>query len=398
MADLATFDFGGSLATKPSNPEASTMAAMAQDGALFATPDILKLKRPALVKLAHATFGSAIDPMHTSNDLIRQSLTTGNWVGATVGKVEIKPVSVETIKAPIAEKVKPEPKLPKQVALTTSVATAVADAPNLNTYMVGMDRFKAYHQRKLNGHTDVDTIVTALTNKQHVQLVGDAGTGKNHLGEAVAAKMQRPLLTVSFADKVEMDDFIGRYTYVHGVGTVWVDGIATLAAKYGAILFLDEINFCPPSITSVLHSLLDHRRYLTLQLKGSERINAHENFACISAMNPNYRGTRPLNEAFKDRFDLPLTLEYDNVIEAKLVKDKRLIKLATQLREGFRNGELTSPCSTRALMAYETNVKLHGPSIAVDAFVSRYDISEQPVVKQAIELHLQAPKSAKDIL
>lgn len=393
MSDLATFDFGSPMTAKPAaevKPESNRL------NFDFNGDNFKSLKRPALVKLAHETFGSSIDPMHTSNDLIRDSLSTGNWVGATVGKVEIKPVDVETIKV---KPVEAKPKaLPKIVAPTTSIATAVADAPDMGQYMVDKSRLTSYHQRKLNGHTDVETLAVALQNQQHVLLVGDAGTGKNHLGEAVAVKLGRPLLTVSFADKVEQDDFIGRYTYVHGVGTVWVDGIATLAAKYGAILFLDEINFCPPSITSVLHSLLDHRRYLTLQLKGNERVNAHPDFACIAAMNPNYRGTRPLNEAYRDRFDMPLTLEYDPVIEAKLIKDKRLIKLATQLREGFRNGDLTSPCSTRALMAYEKNVRLHGNEIAMDAFVSRYDVTEQQVVRQAIELHLRAPKSAEDIL
>ncbi len=47
-------------------------------------------------------------------------------------------------------------------------------------------------------------------------------------------------------------------------GTRWVDGPLTLAARHGAICYLDEIVEARQDTMVVIHSLTDHRRELML--------------------------------------------------------------------------------------------------------------------------------------
>ena len=259
----------------------------------------------------------------------------------------------------------------------------------------------SYIPRKVDGLTDLVVLQKAwqynqtdARRKMNILLIGDAGTGKNHLAEALGAWAKVPVWSISLNGGSTVEDIVGQPLFINGT-TVWVDGVLTYAMRHGGIVVLDEVNACPNEITFVLHQILDNRRTLTLVQKGREVVRAHKDFFAIGTMNPDYRGTKPLNEAFKDRFHLPIEIDYDEKVEKKLIPgEDKVLELASKLRKMFRAGELDTPCSTRMLLDYVENKKLLGVSMGKAAFLARYSRSDQSAVGEAWDISMGAAATA----
>ena len=89
-----------------------------------------------------------------------------------------------------------------------------------------------------------------------VMLKGPTGCGKTRFVEHMAWKLQRPLVTIACHDDLSASDLTGRYL-IRGGDTVWVDGPLTLAARLGAICYLDEIVEARQDTVVVIHPLTD---------------------------------------------------------------------------------------------------------------------------------------------
>jgi nitric oxide reductase NorQ protein len=94
---------------------------------------------------------------------------------------------------------------------------------------------------------------------------GPTGCGKTRFVEHMAARLGRPLVTVSCHDDLSAADLVGRHL-IGPQGTVWVDGPLTRAVRQGAICYLDEVVEARKDTTVVLHPLADDRRVLGLRL------------------------------------------------------------------------------------------------------------------------------------
>lgn len=370
------------------------------------------LKRTALVRLSHERFGASIDPIHTSNQIIRDSLDSGEWTGARVGQSYPMPKVIvpEAQALELADKSESSVSTARVVNSDGSAGREVyiVDQFDAASQIPPMDTYKSYHARKLNGQTDVETLMTAFQNGQNVLLQSDAGTGKNHLIEAVCAKLGVPQVAVSLSGGATVEDLIGQYVLVQG-STHWVDGLMTTFFRptgLGGTFTADEINACPPEITFVCHQATDHRKTLVLAQRGREVVKGHKRFVFVGTMNPDYIGTRPLNPAMRDRFNLKLTLDYDTAIESKVLKSmgakpetiKSLLALASKLRDQYRapSHEITIPFSTRMLKDYIVNMGLHGEHIARMSMINSFDSLEQVAVREAVSLYLDAPNGSMD--
>jgi nitric oxide reductase NorQ protein len=140
-----------------------------------------------------------------------------------------------------------------------------------------------------------------------MMLKGPTGCGKSRFVEHMAWKLGKPLITVACNEDMTASDLVGRYL-LDANGTRWLDGPLTLAARYGAICYLDEIVEARQDTTVVIHPLTDHRRNLPLDKKG-ELIQAHPDFQLVISYNPGYQNLmKDLKQSTKQRF---AGLEFD---------------------------------------------------------------------------------------
>ena len=203
---------------------------------------------------------------------------------------------------------------------------------------------------------EVEVFEHAYRNQLALMMKGPTGCGKTRFVEAMAAKVERPLVTVACHDDTTATDLLGRYL-VEGGDTVWQDGPLTRALRQGAILYLDEIVEAREDVVVVLHSLADHRRQIYLD-RLNETLTAPAEFMLVISFNPGYqRGFKELKPSTRQRF-VGLSFQYpEPEIEAEIVAQesgidlamaKRLVAFAGKVRNLQEFG-LSATASTRLL-------------------------------------------------
>src|SRR5918911_5631946 len=134
-----------------------------------------------------------------------------------------------------------------------------------------------------------------------VMLKGPTGCGKTRFVEHMAWRLNKPLITVAAHEDMTAADLAGRFLLAPE-GTVWHDGPLTLAVRFGAICYLDEIVEARQDTTVVIHPLTDARRVLPLEKKG-ELVHAHPDFQLVISYNPGYQNImKDLKQSTKQRF------------------------------------------------------------------------------------------------
>jgi nitric oxide reductase NorQ protein len=206
-------------------------------------------------------------------------------------------------------------------------------------------------------HHEIEIFQHAYNNQLALMLKGPTGCGKSRFVEAMAARMERPMITVACHDDTTATDLLGRYL-VQGGDTVWQDGPLTRAVREGAILYLDEVVEAREDMIVVLHSLTDHRRQIYLDRR-NETLTAPPEFMLVISFNPGYqRGFKELKPSTRQRF-VGLTFDYPQpVVEAEIVAQEsgvdmamaqRLVTFAAKVRNLQELG-LSAPASTRLLV------------------------------------------------
>jgi nitric oxide reductase NorQ protein len=134
-----------------------------------------------------------------------------------------------------------------------------------------------------------------------VMVKGPTGCGKSRFIEYMAWRLGKPLITVACNEDMTASDLVGRYL-LDASGTRWLDGPLTIAARIGAICYLDEVVEARQDTTVVIHPLTDHRRTLPLDKKG-EVVTAHADFQLVISYNPGYQSLmKDLKQSTKQRF------------------------------------------------------------------------------------------------
>ena len=204
---------------------------------------------------------------------------------------------------------------------------------------------------------EVELFERAHRLKLPVMLKGPTGSGKTRFLQHMAFRLGLPLVTVACHEDLTASDLVGRYLFV-GNETQWVDGPLTLAVKYGAICYLDELVEARKDTTVVIHPLGDDRRILPIEKKGSV-VEAHEDFMLVVSFNPGYQSIlKDLKQSTRQRF-LALDFTYPEPrAEAEIVCREtgiapaaaaRLVELAAMIRN-LRDHGLEEGVSTRLLV------------------------------------------------
>ncbi|KFI22436.1 CbbQ/NirQ/NorQ/GpvN family protein [Nitrosococcus oceani] len=188
-------------------------------------------------------------------------------------------------------------------------------------------------------------------------LKGPTGCGKTRFVAHMAARLGRPLLTVSCHDDLTASDLTGRYL-LKGGETVWVDGPLTQAVREGGICYLDEIVEARKDVTVVLHPLTDDRRILPLERTG-ETLKAPPGFMLVVSYNPGYQNIlKSLKPSTRQRFvalsfDFPASEAEVEIVarESGFPRERciPLVNLANRLR-ALKGIDLEEVASTRLLV------------------------------------------------
>lgn len=264
-----------------------------------------------------------------------------------------------------------------------------AEGLSLNLISVPEPKWaQQYVNRKIDGVTDWDIFDKALEQGKNVLIEGGAGSGKTIAVQSYASARGYRYFNVSSNNGIDPSQLFGRWIpNPNGVGYLWQDGAVTQLFRYGGVLLLNEVNFLPTRVSTVLFSALDYRREIQLLENGGEVIKAHPDLLIVADMNYGYKGTQELNQAFADRFAIKLEFPYDRAIENKVVGNKALLTLADQLRAQYDVEEIATPISTRALVAFIDNAKTFGVDFAISSYVNGFQKEERAGVRLACETH-----------
>ncbi|BBU30295.1 denitrification regulatory protein NirQ [Burkholderia sp. THE68] len=204
---------------------------------------------------------------------------------------------------------------------------------------------------------EIGLFEAAYARRMPLILKGPTGCGKTRFIEYMAWRLGKPVVTIACNEDLTASDLIGRYL-LDREGTVWHDGPLTLAVRYGAICYLDEVIEARPDTTVAIHPLADDRRVLPIDRLG-ELLHAHPDFQLVMSYNPGYQSnTKDLKTSTKQRFGA-LDFGYpDEVTEtAIIVKEtsvaeaeaRKLVGIAQRSRE-LRGRGLEEGISTRMLV------------------------------------------------
>ncbi|MEJ2464461.1 MAG: CbbQ/NirQ/NorQ/GpvN family protein [Candidatus Thiodiazotropha sp.] len=204
---------------------------------------------------------------------------------------------------------------------------------------------------------EVDLYEAAYAERLPVMIKGPTGCGKSRFIEHMAWRLGKPLITVACNEDMTASDLVGRYL-LDASGTRWLDGPLTVAARIGAICYLDEVVEARQDTTVVIHPLTDHRRTLPLDKKG-EVVSAHEDFQLVISYNPGYQSLmKDLKQSTKQRFSAidfdyaPAELESSIIARETGIDEEsaaRLVKIGETARNLKGHG-LDEGISTRLLV------------------------------------------------
>jgi MoxR-like ATPase len=268
-------------------------------------------------------------------------------------------------------------------------------------------------------------------------LMGPKGSGKSTMVEALAEILYLPICRVSGGIDVNADYLLGTKTLepvesapkqliakialscaksgepllpeeieqISGgqaiMKVVHEPGILLQAVTAGEIILIDEINVLIPEVTSILHTLLDWQR--TITVPGLGEVKAHPDFRLVAAMNVGYMGTRPLNNAFRDRFRGIQVQGISRNTLLELLQQKVESKTAVKLADIYESlydsvysptgATLTESCiSLRSLLraAEEISMGIASPKdIIISCLTESIESeSERTQVKDLVEMRL----------
>jgi len=214
-----------------------------------------------------------------------------------------------------------------------------------------------------------DDLVSILSSNMFypIFITGHSGNGKTMSVEQACAKLGRKFVLISMTPETDEGDLLGNYVLINGQ-MVWRDGPVTVAARQGAVLCIDEIDYGAQNLAS-LQRVLEGKPFLLK--KKNEIVTPAEGFTIVATANTKGKGsddgrymfTNILNEAFLERFLNTYEQDWPDIkIEKKIVSKElkslgiddddfasKLVDWASVTRKTFDEGGVDEIISTRRL-------------------------------------------------
>ena len=225
-----------------------------------------------------------------------------------------------------------------------------------------------------------------------VFITGHSGNGKTMSVEQVCAKLKRKFVCISMTPETDESDLLGNYVLIDG-NMEWRDGPVTTAARQGAVLCIDEIDYGAQNLSS-LQRVLEGKPFM-LKKKG-ELISPAPGFTVFATANTKGKGsddgrymfTNVLNEAFLERFRTTMEQEFPPVkTERKIIEKEltsvgraddefaeKLVTWADVIRKTFADGGCDEVISTRRLVHIVETFGIFGDKMkAISLCLNRFD-------------------------
>jgi hypothetical protein len=237
--------------------------------------------------------------------------------------------------------------------------------------------------------------VLSIVNSQRffpIFISGHSGNGKTMSVEQACAKAKRKFICVSMTPETDESDLLGNYVLING-NMEWRDGPVTTAARQGAVLCIDEIDYGAQNLSS-LQRVLEGKPFM-LKKKG-ELIVPAQGFTVVATANTKGKGsddgrymfTNVLNEAFLERFRITLEQEFPPVkTERRIIQKElesagradedfaeKLVTWADVIRKTFVDGGCDEVISTRRLVHIVESYGIFGDKLkAIGMCLNRFD-------------------------
>ncbi|UHG91745.1 AAA family ATPase [Spirosoma oryzicola] len=184
-------------------------------------------------------------------------------------------------------------------------------------------------------HERFEDILSHVAVRDHVMLVGPAGSGKTTVCENVAQALQLDFYCKSVCSQTSKSELLG---YMDANGN-FVSTEFRVAYEKGGVFVLDEIDAGNPNVIAVLNSALANN-YCAF---ADGMIRKHEDFVLIACANTfgtgatrQYVGRSQLDDATLDRFSV-IEFGYDEKLEMSLAPDKKFCQFVQAVRKEFVN-------------------------------------------------------------
>lgn len=223
-------------------------------------------------------------------------------------------------------------------------------------------------------------------------ITGHSGNGKTMSVEQACAKLKRKFVCVSMTPETDESDLLGNYVLINGQ-MEWRDGPVTVAARQGAVLCIDEIDYGAQNL-SCLQRVLEGKPFLLK--KKNESVVPAEGFTVVATANTKGKGsddgrymfTNVLNEAFLERFLNTYEQDWPPVtVEKKILKKElafhgrsddefadKLVTWADVIRKTFNEGAADEIISTRRLVHIAKTFGVFGNRLkAIELCLNRFD-------------------------
>ncbi|HJT79466.1 MAG TPA: AAA family ATPase [Gemmataceae bacterium] len=207
----------------------------------------------------------------------------------------------------------------------------------------------------------------AVTNGQHVLLLGHSGCGKTALCGLVAEAYGRELVRFNCGAMSEPRSTLIGNTHLDRDNGTWFQPSVFVAAvqRPGTCILLDELSRAPREAFNILLPLLDGQRYLALDDSADAArvpVAPGVTFLATANLGAAYTGADQLDWALFDRFPVVIEMDFPPAEKEAAVLAKQcpglaqdsaalLVEFACRQRELARETEFTTLISTRSLLA-----------------------------------------------
>jgi len=265
--------------------------------------------------------------------------------------------------------------------------------------------------KKIDGYVfpqdDTLAILMGMEGKDPMLLVGQTGTGKTSLIEQIAARINYGVIKISFDGAISRHDLIGEWV-IKGTEMKFQYGIIPLGFRMpGTIILLDEWDAQNEETAFVLQRPLQKEDRQIFVVETNKLVPMHEKNLIIATANTNgqgddtglySQGTRVQSYAQLNRFQVTVRLDYlDSEHETSMLGSyypeladdeiQSLVGAINKVRDGFSNGMLSVPLSTRDLINWADKYLKFGDAMkaAMYCFLNRMSLEDAKVCEGIVQ-------------